>query len=208
MISQLQNGRWWCWDGNGHCLNLCLVIIVAWRKLWMVCIFNELIMILSPLKTGTYVQKCIWTPPFPNHPLWHFIVIASYSFPESAHNTLQNPIDPFPSSQSKTISLSLSSHHVLWSPTNSRMYREIPRTQTRQKIDLCDLWWSLIFPFWVLGLSDDRKAIVVLKTSNEKDYDKFVSELPEAECRWAVYDFEYTLPGGEGIRNKLCFIMW
>lgn len=23
-----------------------------------------------------------------------------------------------------------------------------------------------------------------------------------------MYDFEYTLPGGEGVRNKLCFIMW
>lgn len=60
----------------------------------------------------------------------------------------------------------------------------------------------------IYGLSDDKRSIVVLKTSEEKDYDKFVSELPEKECRWAVYDFEYTLPGGEGIRNKLAFIMW
>jgi cofilin len=60
----------------------------------------------------------------------------------------------------------------------------------------------------IYGLSDDKKSIVVLKTSEEKDYDKFVAELPEKDCRWAVYDFEYTLPGGEGIRNKLAFIMW
>lgn len=60
----------------------------------------------------------------------------------------------------------------------------------------------------IYGLSEDKRSIVVLKTSDEKDYDKFVSELPEKECRWAVYDFEYTLPGGEGVRNKLCFIMW
>lgn len=60
----------------------------------------------------------------------------------------------------------------------------------------------------IYGLSDDKKSIVVLKTSEEKDYDKFVGELPEKDCRWAVYDFEYTLPGGEGIRNKLAFIMW
>lgn len=60
----------------------------------------------------------------------------------------------------------------------------------------------------IYGLSEDKRSIVVLKTSEEKDFDTFVGELPEKECRWAVYDFEYTLPGGEGIRNKLCFIMW
>jgi cofilin len=60
----------------------------------------------------------------------------------------------------------------------------------------------------IYGLSDDKRSIVVLKTSEDKDFDSFVGELPEKDCRWAVYDFEYTLPGGEGIRNKLCFIMW
>ena len=35
-----------------------------------------------------------------------------------------------------------------------------------------------------------------------------MGELPEKECRWAVYDFEFTLSSGEGIRNKLTFIAW
>ncbi|OCF43214.1 cofilin [Kwoniella heveanensis CBS 569] len=60
----------------------------------------------------------------------------------------------------------------------------------------------------IYGLSDDKRSIIVLKTSEDKDFDTFVGELPEKECRWAVYDFEYTLPGGEGIRNKLVFVMW
>lgn len=60
----------------------------------------------------------------------------------------------------------------------------------------------------IFGLSDDKKSIVVLKTSENKDFDQFVGELPEKECRWAIYDFEYTLPGGEGIRNKLTFVQW
>ncbi len=59
----------------------------------------------------------------------------------------------------------------------------------------------------IYGLSEDKRSIVVLKESDNKDYDAFVAELPEKECRWAVYDFEYKL-GDEGIRNKLCFIMW
>ncbi|WVQ85628.1 cofilin [Cryptococcus sp. DSM 104549] len=60
----------------------------------------------------------------------------------------------------------------------------------------------------IYGLSEDKRSIVVLKTSEDKDFDALVGDLPEKECRWAVYDFEYTLPGGEGIRNKLCFIVW
>ena len=60
----------------------------------------------------------------------------------------------------------------------------------------------------IYGLSEDKKSIIVLKISDEKDFDKFIGELPEKECRWAVYDFEYTLPGGEGIRNKLTFVQW
>ncbi|WVF70935.1 cofilin [Kwoniella sp. CBS 6097] len=60
----------------------------------------------------------------------------------------------------------------------------------------------------IYGLSDDKRSIVVLKTSEEKKFGTFVEELPEKECRWAVYDYEYSLPGGEGIRNKLVFVMW
>ncbi|WWC60541.1 cofilin [Kwoniella dejecticola CBS 10117] len=60
----------------------------------------------------------------------------------------------------------------------------------------------------IYGLTEDKKSITVLKTSEEKDFDTFVNELPEKECRWAVYDFEFTLPGGEGVRNKLVFVVW
>ncbi|WWC68408.1 cofilin [Kwoniella pini CBS 10737] len=60
----------------------------------------------------------------------------------------------------------------------------------------------------IYGLTEDKKSITVLKSSEEKDFDAFVNELPEKECRWAVYDFEFTLPGGEGIRNKLVFVVW
>ncbi|WWD18172.1 cofilin [Kwoniella shandongensis] len=60
----------------------------------------------------------------------------------------------------------------------------------------------------IYGLSDDKRSIIVLKTSEDKDFDKFIAELPEKECRWAVYDFEFELPGGEGTRNKLTFVMW
>jgi hypothetical protein len=47
----------------------------------------------------------------------------------------------------------------------------------------------------------------VLDTSTDKDFEGFVGKLPERDCRWAVYDFEFNL-GADGIRNKLAFIMW
>lgn len=50
--------------------------------------------------------------------------------------------------------------------------------------------------------------IVVAKTSDSKSYDDFTALLPENECRYAVYDFEYEKAGGEGMRNKICFIHW
>ena len=47
----------------------------------------------------------------------------------------------------------------------------------------------------------------MLETSTDKDFDSFTSKLPEKDCRWVVYDFEFSL-GADGIRNKLAFIMW
>lgn len=57
-------------------------------------------------------------------------------------------------------------------------------------------------------ISDDKSKIEILKTSESRDWDEFVAELPEKECRWAVYDFEYEAPGGGGTRNKIIFVPW
>jgi cofilin len=58
----------------------------------------------------------------------------------------------------------------------------------------------------IFGMNADNSEIIVLKESTDQSYDKFLEELPESECRWAVYDMEFD--SGEGIRNKLCFYMW
>lgn len=63
------------------------------------------------------------------------------------------------------------------------------------------------FKYIVFNLNKALTEIVVLKASNEADYDKFLEELPKDECRWAVYDFEFQKEG-EGQRNKLFFISW
>jgi cofilin len=63
------------------------------------------------------------------------------------------------------------------------------------------------FKYIIYGLSDDNKEIVVLKHSESQSYDDFVADLPEQECRWAVYDFEFEKEGA-GRRNKICFYSW
>lgn len=59
----------------------------------------------------------------------------------------------------------------------------------------------------VFTLSKDFTEIVVEKTSDSQTYDDFVSDLPETECRWAVYDFEFEKEGS-GKRSKICFVSW
>ncbi|GJJ09921.1 hypothetical protein Clacol_004145 [Clathrus columnatus] len=56
---------------------------------------------------------------------------------------------------------------------------------------------------YVIYTINDRKTeIIVSKTSSSDNYDEFVADLPEDDCRYAVYDFEYEVSGG-GKRNKL-----
>jgi len=62
----------------------------------------------------------------------------------------------------------------------------------------------------IYGVSSDNKEIVVLKRAErapELTYDDFLADLPENDCRWAVYDFEFEKEDG-GKRSKICFYSW
>ncbi|CAE6417187.1 unnamed protein product [Rhizoctonia solani] len=59
----------------------------------------------------------------------------------------------------------------------------------------------------MLKLSDDLQSIVVDKTSSDNNFDNFVAQLPQAEPRWAVYDFSFEKDDG-GKRNRLVFLVW
>jgi cofilin len=59
----------------------------------------------------------------------------------------------------------------------------------------------------LFGLDKDNKEIIVQKCSESVDYDDFLNDLPETECKWAVYDFEFEKEDG-GKRNKLVFYSW
>ncbi|EKM51599.1 uncharacterized protein PHACADRAFT_31433 [Phanerochaete carnosa HHB-10118-sp] len=59
----------------------------------------------------------------------------------------------------------------------------------------------------VFGLNAQFTEIVVLKKSEEQDYEVFLKEFPPDQCRWAVYDLEYSTDDG-GKRNKVVFVYW
>ncbi|KAG6916316.1 cofilin [Tephrocybe rancida] len=63
------------------------------------------------------------------------------------------------------------------------------------------------FKYIIFTLSKDNTEIVIEKTSVSQEYDDFIADLPETECRWAVYDFEFEKEGS-GKRNKLTFVSW
>ncbi|KAK7469066.1 cofilin [Stygiomarasmius scandens] len=84
---------------------------------------------------------------------------------------------------------------------NSACLEEFTNLKLRKKTDNGE-----ILKYIVYNLNKDNTEIVVEKTSASGDYEEFLGDLPEGECRWAVYDFEFQKEGG--IRNKLCFFMW
>ncbi|KAF4577057.1 cofilin [Pleurotus pulmonarius] len=59
----------------------------------------------------------------------------------------------------------------------------------------------------IFDLNSDKTEIIVTKQSNAESYDDFLADLPEAECRWAVYDFAFEKEGA-GKRNKIVFFSW
>ncbi|KAF8628666.1 hypothetical protein AX15_003796 [Amanita polypyramis BW_CC] len=59
----------------------------------------------------------------------------------------------------------------------------------------------------IFSLNKTNTEITVEKTSESKEYDDFLGDLPETECRWAVYDLEFEKEGA-GKRNKLVFVSW
>lgn len=63
--------------------------------------------------------------------------------------------------------------------------------------------------FITYKLSSDNRTIVVEKEAKrDAKYDEFVAGLPDDDCRYAVYDFEYEKSPQEGVRSKIIFIVW
>lgn len=68
-----------------------------------------------------------------------------------------------------------------------------------------------VYRYILFKLTDDLKEICVDKCGERNaTYDEFLADMHAArsagECRYAVYDAEYTTPNGP--RSKLVFLLW
>jgi cofilin len=64
-----------------------------------------------------------------------------------------------------------------------------------------------MFKYILFTLNKEKTEVIVEKTSSAPEYDEFLADLPESECRWAVYDFEFHNEEGN-LRNKIIFYSW
>jgi cofilin len=61
----------------------------------------------------------------------------------------------------------------------------------------------------VYKMNDAMTEIQVHKTGGkDANYAEFLAELPEAECRYGVFDVEYEDPKTSSKRNKITFFAW
>ncbi|GIF09628.1 actin-binding ADF family protein [Actinoplanes siamensis] len=69
-----------------------------------------------------------------------------------------------------------------------------------------DLKLAKKYTYILYKLSEDKTQVVVDKASTSSKYEEFTSDLPDAECRFAVYDLPYEEDGAK--RNKITFVSW
>ena len=63
------------------------------------------------------------------------------------------------------------------------------------------------YRYIVFRITDDYTTIKVEKTAEPSaSYDDFVNELPENECRYCIFDYEYEDDGRK--QNKILFVVW
>lgn len=62
---------------------------------------------------------------------------------------------------------------------------------------------------WALWRIDDAGTSVVIAGVGEpgSSYDDFVAALPDNDCRYGVFDYQYTTPDGQQL-SKLVFLNW
>mmetsp|Transcript_29133 Transcript_29133/g.73834 ORF Transcript_29133/g.73834 Transcript_29133/m.73834 type:complete len:140 (-) Transcript_29133:98-517(-) len=72
-----------------------------------------------------------------------------------------------------------------------------------------DLKLKHTMKYIIYKMNDKMTEINVLKKSEkEATYDEFLAQLPESECRYGVFDVEFTDPKTGGQRNKIVFYHW
>jgi len=64
------------------------------------------------------------------------------------------------------------------------------------------------YRYIIVKFNNDKTALEVEKTGEPSaTYDDFTSQLPENECRYGVFDLEYS-KDDDGVRQKILFFVW
>eukprot|EP00744_Colponema_vietnamica_P000357 GILI01000626.1.p1 GENE.GILI01000626.1~~GILI01000626.1.p1 ORF type:complete len:139 (-),score=34.93 GILI01000626.1:123-539(-) len=61
--------------------------------------------------------------------------------------------------------------------------------------------------FLVFSIRDNREVVIESRGAPSATYDEFLSQLPHDDCRYVVYDLEYSTEDGRP-QNKLVFFHW
>ncbi|KAE8717657.1 Actin-depolymerizing factor [Hibiscus syriacus] len=65
-----------------------------------------------------------------------------------------------------------------------------------------------VFRYVIFKIDENRKEVVVEKTGGPSEgYDDFTDSLPEADCRYAVFDFDFVT-SENCQKSKIFFIAW
>merc|ERR550537_183442 len=56
--------------------------------------------------------------------------------------------------------------------------------------------------------ADNTEIVLESAADPSKTYDDFVAALPANECRYAIFDLEYSKSDADGIRQKILFVVW
>jgi len=63
------------------------------------------------------------------------------------------------------------------------------------------------YRYIIFKLNDNNTEIVVEKAAAPTaKWEDFVKDLPKEDCRYAAYDFEFSVEGGN--REKIVFVLW
>jgi len=79
------------------------------------------------------------------------------------------------------------------------------------KLKFAELQRKKVFRYIVFKIDEKAQQIVVEKSGGpDATYEEFVSSLPEKDCRYGVYDFDFTSEDGDIScqKSKIFFIAW
>ncbi|EPS70990.1 hypothetical protein M569_03773, partial [Genlisea aurea] len=76
------------------------------------------------------------------------------------------------------------------------------------KTTFMELQRKKVHRYVIFKIDESKKEVIVEKTGSPSlNYEDFRSSLPEDDCRYAVYDFDYVTPENCQ-KSKIFFIAW